>query len=305
MSQRSEPLPAAPATRQSDNLRAAGILAFTMLMFAGSDSILKVVFARLPIGEVAFLRNVVVCIAVVAWLGLHGRLPSPRACLERNNLLRGLVELGTALSFFMGLRSLPLATAVILVFASPLMSIALAVVVLRERVDWQRWLAAVAGFGGVLLIVRPGPSSFELAVIWPLLTAFLVCLRDLLTRWIPPHVDTAAVTLTAGLTFMLFGLATLPFAWVTPTPAELGLMTVGGLLISVAYATVVIAFRMGDMSFIAPFRYVSIPLSATMGWLIFGDRPTWHLLAGAAIIVASGVYIFRRERQLRREAGAA
>ncbi len=287
-------------TPQKDNIRAAGILVATMLLFSGSDSILKIVFARLPVGEVAFLRNLVVCAAVLAYLALRRRLPPLRACLEHTNLLRGCVELGTATSFFMGLRSLPLATAVTLVFASPLMSIALAVLVLRERVDWQRWLAAVIGFGGVILIVRPGPSGFEAAALWPLMTAFLVSLRDLLTRFVPPHVDTGAVTLTAAFVVMLGGLATLPFAWVTPDGHELLLLLVGGLLISIAYATVVIAFRLGDMSFIAPFRYVSIVLAAFMGWLIFGDRPTWHLVAGAAVIVASGAYIFHRERRLAR-----
>jgi drug/metabolite transporter (DMT)-like permease len=292
-------------SQRPGNLRAAGLLALTMLLFAGSDTILKLVLARLPLGEVAFLRNVVVCIAVLAFLGLRHRLPSPRACLERTTLARGCVELGTAVTFFLGLRSLPLATAVTLVFASPLMSIALAVLVLRERVDWQRWTAAILGFLGVLLIVRPAPSSFEPAAFWPLLTAFLVSLRDLLTRLVPPQVNTGAITLTAAAAVALGGLATLPFAWVTPSASELGLLLIGGLLISVAYATVVIAFRIGDMSFIAPFRYVSIPLSALLGWLVFGDRPTWHLLAGAVVIVASGVYIFRRERRLARSAVAA
>lgn len=281
---------------QSDNVRAAGMLVATMLLFSASDSILKIVFARLPVGEVAFLRNLVVCAAVLAFLGLRRRLPPLRSCLERTNLLRGCVELGTAASFFMGLRSLPLATAVTLVFASPLMSIALAVLVLREKVDWQRWLAAVVGFGGVILIVRPGRDGFEPAALWPLMTALLVTLRDLLTRFVPPDVDTGAVTLTAATVVMLGGLATVPFAWVTPDAGELGLLLMGGLLISIAYATVVIAFRLGDMSFIAPFRYVSIPLAAVLGWLIFGDRPTWHLAAGAAVIVASGAYIFHRGR---------
>jgi drug/metabolite transporter (DMT)-like permease len=292
-------------SHRPDNLRAAGLLALTMLLFAASDTILKVVLARLPLGEVAFLRNVVVCIAVLAFLGLRHRLPSPAACLERTTLARGCVELGTALTFFLGLRSLPLATAVTLVFASPQMSIALAVLILRERVDWQRWSAAILGFLGVLLIVRPGPSSFEPTAFWPLLTAFLVSLRDLMVRFIPPRVDTGAITLTAAATVALGGLATLPFAWVTPDTTELGLLAVGGTLVAIAYATVVIAFRMGEMSFIAPFRYVSIPLSALLGWLVFGDRPTWHLLVGAAVIVASGVYIFRRERRLARSAMSA
>jgi drug/metabolite transporter (DMT)-like permease len=243
--------------------------------------------------------------ALLLFLRFRGRLPRWRDCLQRATLARGCLELGGALTFFMGLRSLPLATVITLVFAAPLISIGLAALVLRERVDRQRWAAALVGFAGVLLIVRPGPSTFDATGLWPLLTALLMSLRDLLTRKIPPRVDSGAIAFTTAAVVSLGGLATLPFAWVTPDARELGLIAAGGLLVAVTYQTLVIAFRIGDMSFLAPFRYVSIPLSALFGWLAFGDRPGWHLLAGAAVIVASGGYIFYRERRLARSAAAA
>lgn len=289
----------------SDNLRAAGILGVTMLLGVTSDTILKLVFARLPVGEVAFLRGMVVCAALMLFLRLRGRPPRIRGCLEPVAVARGCLELGGALAFFMGLRSLPLATVITLVFASPLISIGLGATVLRERVDRQRWAAALVGFAGVLLIVRPGPQSFEPGALWPLLTALLMSLRDLLTRTIPREVDSGTVAFTAAAVVALGGLATLPFAWVAPNAGELALIAVGGLLVAVTYQTLVIAFRIGDMSFLAPFRYVSIPLSALFGWIVFGDRPGWQLLAGAAVIVASGGYIFYRERRLARLAALA
>ncbi|HMR30396.1 MAG TPA: DMT family transporter [Geminicoccaceae bacterium] len=292
----------APAS--SDNLRAAGILAVTMLLGVTSDTILKLVFARLPVGEVAFLRGVVVCAALLLFLWLRRQPPKSRDCLDPVAIARGILELGGALAFFMGLRSLPLATVITLVFASPLISIGLGAAVLRERVDLQRWAAALVGFAGVLLIVRPGPASFEPAALWPLLTALLMALRDLLTRTIPQRLDSGTIAFTTAAVVALGGLATLPFAWVTPGAAELGLIALGGLLVAVTYQTLVVAFRIGDMSFLAPFRYVSIPLSALFGWVVFGDRPGWQLLVGAAVIVASGGYIFYREHRLTRLAAA-
>lgn len=289
-------------THNPDNLRAAGILVATMVLGVTSDAILKAVFARLPVGEVAFLRGVVVCGALLLFLRLRRRLPPLRDALQPLVLARGGLELAGALAFFMALRALPLATAVTLVFASPLISIGLAACVLRETVETRRWAAALCGFGGVLLIVRPSPTAFDAAVLWPLLTALLMSLRDLLTRLVPPRLGSGGIALTAAAVVTLGGLATLPFAWVTPDARELGLIALGGLLVAVTYQTLVTAFRIGDMSFLAPFRYVSIPLSALLGWLAFGDRPGWHLWAGAAVIVASGGYIFHRERRQARTA---
>lgn len=288
-----------------DNLRAAGILTATMVLGVASDTILKFVFARLPVGEVAFLRGLVVCSALLLFLRLRGTTPKLRDSLQPAILARGCLELGAALSFFMALRALPLATAITLVFAAPLISIGLAAAVLRERVDAQRWGAALVGFAGVLLIVRPGPASFDTAAIWPLLTALLMSLRDLLTRTIPQRVDSGTIAFTSATIVALGGMATLPFAWVRPEAGELMLILAGGLLVAVTYQTLVIAFRIGDMSFLAPFRYVSIPLSALFGWIAFRDVPEWQVLAGAAVIVASGGYIFYRERRLAGATGAA
>ncbi|MFO1070548.1 MAG: DMT family transporter [Geminicoccaceae bacterium] len=290
--------------RPPDNARAAGLLLVTMLLGVTSDTLMKLVFARLPVGQVMALRGLVVCAAIVAVLALRRRLPPPDHLLQRTVLLRGLLELGGAVAFFMGLRALPLATVITLVFATPLISLGLAAAFLREPVDARRWLAALAGFAGVLLIVRPTPAAFEAAALWPLLTALLVSARDLLTRLAPPHLDSGGIALSTALVVTAGGLVTLPFAWVTPAPADALLVLAGGLVVAVTYQTLVAAFRLGDMSFLAPFRYISIPLSALAGWVAFGDRPDAYLLAGAAVIVASGGYLFHRERRLARAAAA-
>jgi drug/metabolite transporter (DMT)-like permease len=279
------------------NMRAAGLMSLTMALFCVSDAILKGLFQRLPIGEVMALRGAAVILVILAVQGARGRLPPVAACLDRTTVVRALVELAVATAFFLALREIPLANATTLIFASPILMTALATVVLGETVGLRRWSAVIVGFLGVLLVTSPGAEGWQPAALWALLAAFLVAIRDLMTRFIPSHVDAGAVALTTAAVVTAGGLTTLPFAWLTPTASELALIGIGALLIATAYATIVMTFRMGEMSFVAPFRYVSIPLAMLVGWLGFGDVPGWNMLAGAAVIVASGLFIFHRERR--------
>jgi drug/metabolite transporter (DMT)-like permease len=283
-----------------DNLRAAGLVVLTMTLFAVSDSILKLLLGRLPIGEVMALRGLLVCLLIVSWLALRQGLPQRAALLHRINLGRALIELGVAASFFAALRQLPLANATTLIFASPIIMTMLATVVLRERVGVRRWSAVLTGFAGVVLVAAPTSEGWSPAAGFALLAAALIAVRDLMTRFIPPEVGSGAAALTTAAVVTAGGTLTLPLAWAPPAPRELALLGLSSLFIAVAYATVVMAFRKGDLSFVAPFRYIAIPLAALLGWLVFGDVPSGNMLAGAAVIIGSGAFIFHRERALAR-----
>ncbi|MFO1062214.1 MAG: hypothetical protein U1E53_35235, partial [Dongiaceae bacterium] len=120
-------------TPLAQNLRGAGIMVLTIGLFACSDSILKLLFGRLPIGEVAFLRGVLVCLLIGGFLAWRHSLPPLHVCLQRLNLWRAAVEVTVAFTFFAALRGLPLANATTLIFASPIIMTVLGAVVLRER----------------------------------------------------------------------------------------------------------------------------------------------------------------------------
>jgi S-adenosylmethionine uptake transporter len=288
----------------SENYRAAGLVVLTMALFAVSDAILKLLLGRLPIGELMFLRGVLVCLLILTWLGFREGLPRRVQLLERVNLSRALIELGVAAAFFAALRNLPLANATTLIFASPILMTLLATLVLKEQVGLRRWSAVIVGFLGVLIVAAPTGEGWNVAALFGLLAAVLVAVRDLITRFIPPEIGAGAAALTTAATVTLGGMLTLPFAWIPPGPRELLLIAASSLLIAVAYATIVMAFRKGELSFVAPFRYISIPLSAFLGWLVFDDVPSWNMLLGASVVVASGVFIFHRERVLARRAAA-
>ena len=106
-----------------------------------------------------------------------------------------------------------------------------------------------------------------------------------------------------GTAVLIAGAATLPFAWTTPTVGELSLVLLGGAIISIAYVTVIMAFRVGEISFVAPFRYVSVPLAIVIGWLVFGEVPAATATLGMAIVLAAGLYIFLRERRISKLRG--
>ncbi|MFO1070547.1 MAG: DMT family transporter [Geminicoccaceae bacterium] len=283
-------------TPLAQNLRGAGIMVLTIGLFACSDSILKLLFGRLPIGEVAFLRGVLVCLLIGGFLAWRHSLPPLHTCLQRLNLWRAAVEVTVAFTFFAALRGLPLANATTLIFASPIIMTVLGAVVLRERVGWHRWLAVLGGFAGVLVVAQPSGEGWNAAALLALLSAALVAVRDLLTRVIPGHLGAGSIALTSAVFVMVASAFTLPFGWIVPTAFELGLIGLAGILMSVAYATVVMAFRMGEISFIAPFRYTAIPLSVLLGYLVFGDVPPWTTYLGGAIIAVSGIAILTVER---------
>jgi drug/metabolite transporter (DMT)-like permease len=286
------------------NLRAAGMLSLTMALFCTGDTVSKVVLERLPVGELTFLRGAVVCLLFLLLQARRGAWSGLARALERTTLLRALLEAGVVLAFYSALASLPVANATTLMFASPIIMTGLVAFVLKEKVGPRRWVAVVVGFMGVLLVASPGREGWNPAALFALLGAFLVAGRDLMTRHIPARIEPGAIALVTSAVVTLAAAPSALLGWVVPGALDTALIVLAGGLLAVAYATIVLAFRGGEASFIAPFRYVSIPLAMVLGWLVFGDVPRWNMLAGAGVIVAAGAFIFARERAVARRSPA-
>lgn len=279
------------------NLRAAGLVVLAVTLFSVSDVALKLLVAGYPTGQIMACRggmSLVILGAVT--LARSGRLGPGPALRDPACWIRGLSEVGVAYCFFTALRHLPLAEATAVLFVFPLMLTVLAALVLRERVGPHRWAAVAAGLAGILLILRPGTGAFDPALLWPLTAAACVAGRDLATRFVRPGSPSDAVALlTTGLTTGA-GLLTLPFGWATvDVPGLLG-FAASAALTAAAFLALVEGTRTGDISFTAPFRYVIVPISFVAGWLVWGDVPDGTVLAGTAVVVASGLAIVREER---------
>ncbi len=290
-----------------DNLRAAGLVCLVTALFAVSDTILKHLFERVPVGQVMGLRGVLICVLLLLALLIRRRRFVPEHAFSPVSLARAAIEIALSLSFFLSLRIMPLADATVLLFAAPIIMTLMATLFLGEKVGAPRWIAVLTGFLGVLLVAGPTNRALGTEALLPLLAATLVAIRDVITRYVPAEHDSTTVALTTAIAVSIAGCLSLPLGWtgliepwVAPGPADMAQIALSATLIAAAYTAVVAAYRLGETSFLAPFRYSSIPLVVLLSWSVFGDRPTLSMLVGTVVISLSGMFIFTRERQQAR-----
>ena len=208
-------------------------------------------------------------------------------------------------TFLLALKQMPIANLSAILQCLPLAVTLAAALILRERVGWRRMTAIVIGFIGVTLIVRPGTDGFDRWSLLGLLSVCCVVIRDLATRRLSARVPSVAVAFLAAASVTLGAVLILPFTDIAAISLKHALQIFGaaGFLI-VGYLTVVMAMRVGDISVVAPFRYTSLVAAIFLGWGAFGQFPDFWTLTGSAIVVATGIYTFYRERRLARMATA-
>lgn len=287
-------------TQATDNPRAALLFTGAVTAFTVNDSIVKGLAGDLAVPQILFFRG-----AVLTWLYLVlfrrlGEAVTARQMRVPLNLLRGGIEGLVSLLFFHALQALPLATVLALFFATPVVGTALAALVLREKVGPRRWIAVLVGLVGVGVFLGVGTIEWRPATALPLIVAALVAWRDALTRRMPAAVNSATVTTTTALSTALVGLVMLPTGWITPDWTALLVLAASVLTSGVAFWLYVVATRLGEMSFLAPFRYLALPLGAAIGFAVWGELPLPREWLGALLITGSGLFILVRERALAR-----
>jgi len=211
-------------------------------------------------------------------------------------LARGACMVASGLFFVAGLVHLPLAQATATGFVAPLIVTALSIPLLGERVGIRRWLAVAVGFAGVLIIVRPGGSGFDPAALWPVLSAATWALAMILTRLMriaePPLTMLTYTALVGALGMSLPAL----LVWQTMSATAWGVLLVCGAFSLLGQYLQLHALRRGSASMLAPFSYSSIIGSTAIGVAAFGSFPDFWTWTGTAIVIASGIYTWHRER---------
>lgn len=211
-------------------------------------------------------------------------------------LLRSVFLLGSTAFYFMALRYIPLATAAAIGFVAPLLLTALSVPLLKEPVGPRRWAAVTVGFLAVLLIIRPGFGMVHWAMTLPLLVAACFALYQITTRLLGP-IDEWPVTLFySGIVGLVAMSAAVPFAWRTPDLRGWAIMAFLGLAGAVSHLFMIRAFTLAPASVLAPLSYLQLAWAVALGYVVFGDLPDGWTVTGAAVIVASGLYVWYRER---------
>lgn len=278
------------------------ILSFT-------DGLAKYLTGTLVVGEIIFFRACFVFVPILTIIWWRGGLSTLRVNSWKSQMARAACVVITTYLFLAATRHLPLADAIAILFASPIFITAMAPFVLGEQVGWRRWSAVLVGFVGVVLMIRPGGNPLVASALLALGATFFLSVRDVITRAMSGTESSSAIMVISTGSILLSGLASWPLSWVVPglgawrvpTAEEFGLLALTGILQGVGQYFMVTAFLLAEAVVVVPFRYFSLIFAALFGYLIFGDVPGLTMLAGAAVVVASGLYIFQREARAVRK----
>ncbi len=278
----------------------------SMAAFVVGDAVLKYLGGAIPTQELVFLRSAIIVAGIAVLLIVRRQRLDLRNLLKKPVLLRCLFDALNIITFVTAITHINLAALYALLLTSPLMMTMLAVLVYREPIGWRRWSAIIVGFLGALLVIKPDPSAFDHWAVVGLVAAFGAAARDMATRGVDPGTSTLEVTLYSAT---LAGLVACPFAlaqqWLVPVQSQSLLILVQAVTWVIGTMLLIHACRVAPLSIVAAFRYMLLIFGATAGYLVFGDVPDLWTLGGAALIVASGLYTFHRERVRGRPLAAA
>jgi drug/metabolite transporter (DMT)-like permease len=284
-------------------LKIASTLLFTMMSVC-----VKLVADRVPPGEIVFARSFFALVPIAGMLLWQGHLA---VALRTNkpflHASRGAIGICSMAFGFTALGYLPLPEAMMIGYAAPLMVVALSAIILHEIVRVYRWSATGVGFIGILIILWPRLTFFNagtlgnsalLGAAFALCGAFAAAFAAIFVRSMTRTESTGAIVIYFALSGSLLALLSLPFGWIVPAPRDALLLLMVGLLGGVGQILMTTAYRHADAATIASFEYVSMLWGLTFGYLIFGEVPSAVVILGGGIVVAAGIFIIFRERQL-------
>lgn len=285
----------------NSNFKGAILMTFAMAGFGVNDALVKSVTTELSTGQIIFLRGAISTALVLVIALRFGALRPFRTIWSPMLVLRLVAELLASLAYIYALGKIPLANAGAILQFLPLAVTLGAALFLKEPVGWRRWGAIIAGFIGVLLIIRPGPEGFSVASLLAFLCVLAAAVRDLATKQLAKGIPSLYVTFVTSAVISIAGGALIePLGgWQPLTFSAFGKLALAACFLLVGYQSLIIAMREGEISFIAPFRYTYLIWATILGYMAFGDIPDAYMAAGAIIVIASGIYTFYRENYRR------
>lgn len=290
--------PFAAETVRRENLIAVAIMLAGVGSFSFMDAGLKVLSSHYAPIQVTALRGLSSLPIIVVWVAMSGGFRQLVRVRFPLHLARGLLGIAMLVAFTFALRHLPLAEAYSIFFVAPLLITAFAVPILGERVGWRRWLAILVGLAGVLIVLRPtGSGVSTLAGVAVLFAAVGYALSAIAVR-VLGRTDSTQSMVFWLMAIMGGGAALLALPVWKAVKAEHWLV-IGGIAVtgSLAQWAITEAFRRGEASFIAPFEYTAIAWGTTLDWLLWHEIPGARAFVGAGIVIASGIYLIRRDQR--------
>lgn len=293
--------PPGSGSKGTEPMRAILLVVLGVACLSCSDATAKYLGRTLPPAEIAWMRYVVFTALVMPLALRGGSLSVLKTTRPGLQVVRGLGMLGSALFFIMAMQHLPLAEAAAISFVSPVFVTVLSILLLAEKVGIRRWAALLVGLAGVVIVIRPGAEGFQPASLLPILTAFSWALGLVATRKMTVQENPLTTMVWSALTGLIALTALLPLHAAWPTPWEMLLGAFIGLVYTAAQWLLILAYRQGEASVLAPFTYVQLIWSTALGFLVFGAVPDHWTFVGTGVIIASGLYTAHRERMRARE----
>ncbi|MCX5477909.1 DMT family transporter [Kaistia geumhonensis] len=295
----SSPPSAAGSRRAALSGPVLGILLMILgiFLFSLNDALGKWLVGTYSVSMVLLFRSIAALVLLAPFVhrdgGIRGLMAAPRPWVQLARVALATLEVGF---FYWSVRYLPLADVMTYYLAGPIYVAALSALVLKERIDARRWAAILVGFVGVIIVLKPSAASLTPPAFVAITGSFVFAVLMLVTRQLRGTKDSTLLAFTTTAA-MMAGAVTAPFAWVTPTLRDFGLLSLVGVVALVASLCVNRSLKLAPASVVVPYQYTMILWAGLFGYVFFGDAPKLNLIIGALIIVAAGLYIFLREQK--------
>ena len=276
-----------------------GLMCAAVLCFACLDCMAKYLGTHMDTLQVVGVRYAAaffIALALSNPITRPGLLKTKRLGLQT---LRGALLLGSTVFNFMAFQYLQLDEALAILFSTPFLVAILAGPILGEWVGWRRWTAILVGFAGVLVVVRPGLGGMHWAALLSLGSAISYAVYNIVTRMLSTTDSSETTLFYANLFGAVVMLPILPFIWMPPSHwLDYVLMVAVGCFGAGGHFLLILAHQHAPASVLSPFIYTQIVWATTLGYLVFADVPNRWTIAGACIVIASGLYLLYRERKV-------
>jgi drug/metabolite transporter (DMT)-like permease len=303
-------------TKTSSNVKGVSFLVLATLIFSTQNIAVKWIGGDYSVLEIVTFRSLIALPITLLFYRYEGGRGLPTTQRHKLEYVRGFFLFLSYTTHFMGLAALALADVESIRYSAPLMITFLSVVILGEKVGPRRWLALIVGFMGVLLIVKPGSTTFNMGSIFILTSVFFYALNVMLTRKLQTTDSSATMAYYSSIVYLVaafilaplaivFGeipdahpsIAFLLRAWTVPTLLDWVVMSGLGLVWAAGMYCMARAYSLAQASVVAPFEYVSLPINMMWGFVIWQEIPTLMTVAGAFLTLSSGLYVLYRERK--------
>lgn len=288
----------APAQQEAGHWHGILFMLLGTALFTFNDALGKWMVASVAVGQLLFIRSAAALAILLPMVHRAGWRQVFLLEQPGRHIIRLALIVAEVACFYLAVRHLPLADVMAVYQATPLIVTVLAIPLLGEAVGWRRGIAVAVGFGGVLLVLQPQAGVFTAPALIALAGSLAYALMMIATRKLR---STGALSMIVYHTLAVgaAGLLTLPWGWSPVGTLDIAYLALIGVVATLAHMSMNQALRLAPAAVVVPYTYTSLLWAILLGWLFFADLPTMPMLAGAGIIVASGLFVLHRERLAR------